>query len=209
MGRRIAAGLALLLAALAAFSAGYAVAHRKRNDPATTFHDMRVLHPENLMGLVDGGDPTVREYARSCATPRAAYEFVRDRITFEPSRPADAPAATLRDRAASCLGKAALLASLYRAMGFGHEEVRVVTGQVRYGGQVVDHAWVELEHGGVCLQQDPTPLLGTFGHDRFAGTRYTERFVQRELFCFNDRGLAVVSQLNRFRGTGVGGIPPP
>jgi hypothetical protein len=209
MGRRIAAGLALLLATLGAFAAGYAVADRKREDPATKFHDMRVLHPEALTSLVDGDDPTVREYASYFATYRAAYEFVRDRIAFEPSRPADAPATTIREGAGSCLGKAALLASFYRAMGLGHEEVRVVTGQVHYGEQLLDHAWVELEHEGVCLQQDPTPLLGTFGHDRFTGTRYTERFVYRELFCFNDRGLAVVSQLNRFRGTGVGGIAPP
>ena len=166
----------------------------------TSFHDMRVLPPDDLMILIDGGDPQVGELARRLGSTQEAYRHVRDRIAFEPSRPAGGPAETIAAGRASCLGKAALLASLYRALGMEHGEVRVVTGQVAYGDELTEHAWLELEHDGVCLQQDATPLLGTFAFDEFRGRAYTQRFVWRELFCFNDEGFAVVSQLNRFGG---------
>lgn len=198
--RSLLRALGVAAIAAAAFLGGYGLAGGDRDADSTEFHDMRVLPPESLRALVDGGDPAVAGLARGLATPREAYRFVRDEIAFDPSRPAGYPAETLRDRAASCLGKAALLASLYRALGFPDEEVRVVTGQVHYGGQVVEHAWVEVELEGRCLQQDATPLLGSFAFDQFPGTDYTLAHVRRELFCFNDEGFAVVSQRNRFRG---------
>ena len=74
-----------------------------------------------------------------------------------------------------------------------------MTGRVAYGDALTEHAWLELELGGSCLQQDPTPLLGSFAFEEFRGREYTERFVWRELYCFNDEGFAVVSPLNRHR----------
>lgn len=178
-----------------------------RDDESTSFHDMRVLAPAELTALVDGKDREVARLARHLGTVEQAYAFVRDRIAFDPSRPAGKPAETLQDGRASCLGKAALLASLYRALGMDDSALRVVTGQV-YGKEgLIEHAWLELEQGAQCLQQDPSSLLGLFRFDEFKGTDYTQAFVRRELFCFNDAGFAVVSQRNRFRETAAGPDP--
>ena len=68
------------------------------------------------------------------------------------------------------------------------------------GGSLLDHAWVDLEYGSLCLQLDATDLLGTHDFLQFPGDEYVRSFVSRELFCFNDEGFAVVSQLNRLRG---------
>jgi hypothetical protein len=181
------------------FAAGFWVADGDVDADTTSFHDMRVIPPEDLRALVDARDPAVQALRVRLETPENAYRYVRDQVAFEPSRPAGTPGETIADGAASCLGKAALLVSLYRSMGFDDGQVRVVTGQVRLGGDFVEHAWVELESRGACLQQDPSQLLGTFGFGDFKGNEYTRRHVRRELFCFNDKGFAVVSQLNRFR----------
>ena len=65
--------------------------------------------------------------------------------------------------------------------------------------RLIDHAWIDLEYNGECLQQDPSGLLGAFEFGQFRGTEFTRFFVQEENFCFNDKGFAVISQLNRFR----------
>ena len=165
-----------------------------------SFHDIQVVHPDDLQGLIDPEAPAVVALARRLGSLEAAYEFVRDRIAFEPSAPAGSPAQTLRDGRASCLGKATLLASLCRALGVPASSVRVFTGQVPLGDSLLDHAWVDLEYGSLCLQLDPTDLLGRHDFLQFSGGEYVRSFVSRELFCFNDEGFAVVSQLNRLRG---------
>ena len=86
-------------------------------------------------------------------------------------------------------------------MGVPPSDVYVVTGQVASGGDRVEHAWVSLAHDGKVYQQDPSQLLGTFSWDDFPDQRYSQSFVQRELFCFNDEGFAVVSQLNKMGTT--------
>ena len=165
-----------------------------------SFHDTRVVHPEDFQTLIAPEAPQVVDLARDLGSIEASYLFVRDRIAFEPSMPAGSPAQILANGRASCLGKATLLASLCRALGVPAESVRVVTGQVSLGGAVVDHAWVDLEYGSVCLQLDATDLLGTHDFLRFPGKEYVTSFVSRELFIFNDEGFAVVSQLNRLSG---------
>jgi transglutaminase-like putative cysteine protease len=196
--------ICMLLAAVSiSFVVGYRVADREQAD-GTSFHDMRVHSPDALTALVDPGSPEVKGLARQLGTPEAAYLFVRDRILYDSSLPLAPPARTLAARQGSCLSKAVLLASLYRALGMEDEEVRVVTGQVVIEGEPMEHAWVEIEHGGRCLQQDPTTLLGAFRFDEFPNTDYTRRYIQRELFCFNDKGFAVISLSNKFRG----GIDP-
>jgi hypothetical protein len=190
-------GLALLAAG---FVGGYLAAGGDEESGATTFHDTRVLTPASLQANVVPGDPSVLALARRLGTPEAAYRYVRDGIAYDPSLPAASPADAMQAGAASCLSKAALLASIYRAQGMDDDAVRVVTGQVRTPEGLMEHAWLEVEHGGRCLQQDPSALLGSFAFDQFEGTAYTRAHVRRELFCFNDRGFAVVSQRNRFRG---------
>jgi transglutaminase-like putative cysteine protease len=190
------------LAATAALAAGFFVGERSSDaEPARVpFHDIRVVHPEDFRTLIAPEAPELVALARQLGSLEAAYDFVRDRIAFEPSAPAGAPAQTLREGRASCLGKATLLASLFRALGVPASSVRVVTGQVALGGSLQDHAWVDLEYGSLCLQLDPTDLLGTHDFLRFPGQEYVRSFVARELFCFNDEGFAAVSQLNRLRG---------
>jgi transglutaminase-like putative cysteine protease len=166
-----------------------------------TYHDNQVVHPEELQSLVDPEAPEVVALARELQSVEAAYTFVRDRIGFEPSAPAGAPAQILRDGRASCLGKATLLTSLCRALGVPAASIRVMTGQVSLGDSLQDHAWVDLEYGSLCLQLDATDLLGVNDFLRFPGNEYVRSFVFRELFCFNDAGFAVVSQLNRLKGT--------
>jgi len=170
-------------------------------DPVNpSFHDIRVIQPLDFQALVVPEAPEVVALARQLGSLETAYVFVRDRIAFEPSTPSGSPATTLREGRASCLGKAALLASLMRALGVPAGSIRVVTGQVALGGAQVDHAWVDLEYGSLCLQLDPTDLLGTHDFLRFPGDEYVRSFVSRELFCFNDQAFAAISQLNRLRG---------
>jgi len=201
--------LLVLALALAAFFAGYRVAAERAPKP-DAFHDMRVLSPAALRSMVDPTDPAVVELARRLATPEEAYLFVRDQIDYDADLPATPHAETLRKGEAGCVGKATLLASLYRALGMPSGQVRVVTGQVLYEDGPLDHAWVEIESREVCLQQDPTTLLGRFGFDEFKETAFTRTYIVRELFCFNDRDFAVVSKLNRFRGIAkVHGLEQP
>jgi hypothetical protein len=167
---------------------------------APAFHDVHVISPGDLMKLVTASDREVAALASRLGTPEEAYRYVRDHFAYDPALPLASPRETLAAPAASCLSKAALLASLYRAMGLEHANVRVMTGQVFWQDAPLEHAWIEIEYGGRCLQQDPTTLFGTFGFDQFEGTAYSRAYVQRELFCFNDEDFAVVSLRNRFRG---------
>jgi len=189
-------------AAAALLAVGFLLGDRDGDaDPGRpTYHDNQVVHPDDLRALVAPEAPEVVALARELTSVEAAYTFVRDRIVFDPSAPANTPARILRDGRASCLGKATLLTSICRALGVPAGSIRVVTGQVPLGDSIVDHAWVDLEYGSLCLQLDPTDLLGSHDFLRFPGNEYVRSFVSRELFCFNDEGFAVVSQLNRLKG---------
>jgi transglutaminase-like putative cysteine protease len=201
------AGAALAAAGFTLFVAGFLLGDR-RPDPLPDFHDTRVNHIPSYTSLVDPRHPDIRALARELKTPEQAYYFVRDAIVFDPSVPAAQPEETLARGVGSCLGKATLLCSLYRAMGLGADEVHVVTGDVAAEGDSAKHAWLNVDIDGRHLQQDPTELVGLFRFAEFPDGEYTRAFVQDESFCFNDRGFAVVSQLNRFRGGFPPGMPP-
>ena len=190
------------VAAVATLAVGFVLGDRSgdADQARPTFHDTQVIHPEDFQLLVTPEASEVVALARQLGTLEAAYGFVRDRIAFDPSVPAAEPRQTLREGRASCLGKATLLASLCRALGVPAGSVRVITGQVSIGDELYDHAWVDLEYGSLCLQLDPTDLLGTHEFLQFPGNAYVRTFVSREMFCFNDEGFAVVSQLNRLKG---------
>ncbi|HWS15546.1 MAG TPA: transglutaminase-like domain-containing protein [Candidatus Methylomirabilis sp.] len=177
--------------------------HDAKNPPG--FHDMRVFSSSSFISLVDPRDTAVRSLAEQLRTPEAAYLYVRDRIRYVPMMPTESPGKILRGGSASCLGKAALLCSLYRAMGIPPSNVRIVTGNVALGERLADHAWIDLEYKGACLQQDPSGFLGMFHFAQFPGMEFTRFFVQEEDFCFNDKEFAVISQLNRFRQVVSGG----
>jgi hypothetical protein len=192
--------LALLVVIVpATFIAGYALGDR---DPAISFHDMIVNHPADMSALIDFKDSKVTALAATLKTPENAYNYVRDNIAFDPSLPSVAAGEILAEGKASCLGKAVLLCSLYRALGMKDSAVRIVTGEVDAIGGAVDHAWVELERNGSCLQQDTTDLLGRFSFDQFKGMAYTTAFIRREGYVFNDKSFAVVSRLNMMKGSG-------
>ena len=180
------------------FSAGFVMGEvMARRSP--DFNGIRVNHTIDYTGLVDPYHPYVKALAKELGSHEEAYLYVRDQINFEQWRPTSRPGAVIRDRAASCLGKAVLLCSLYRAMDIPSEDVFVVTGNVSSEQGDVEHAWVNLKHDGQNLQQDPTSLLGVFGFSDFPEKKYTQSFIRKESFCFNDYGFAVVSQLNRAR----------
>jgi len=195
--RRLAA-TALLVAMT--FVAGYTLGDK--DPPAISFHDMIVNHADHLSLLVTPGDRRVQALAKKLATPQNAYLYLRDAIAFDPSLPVEPAGIIAEQKRASCLGKAVLLSSIYLAMGMKSEEVRVVTGEVEAGPGIIDHAWVEIEHDGKCLQQDSTDLLGKFTYDQFPGMAYTNAFIRRESYTFNDKGFAIVSRLNMMRGSG-------
>ncbi|MDF1536967.1 MAG: transglutaminase-like domain-containing protein [bacterium] len=165
------------------------------------FENIRTNHTVDYSRLICPYSEPVKILAARLKSPEEAFSFVRDEIRFEPYRPVESATHVLREQAASCLGKAALLCSLYRAMGVPSSSVYVVTGQVAAGEEKVEHAWVNLAHDGKLYQQDPSQLLGTFDFHDFPGQKYSQSFVHRELFCFNDDGFAVVSQLNRMSAT--------
>jgi len=184
--------------AVGVFTTGYLFRDREaRTRP--TFHDMRVNRIPDLVSLVDPDDPAVRSLAERLGTPEAAYAYVRDRIRYEPMVPGTPPGEILRAGAGSCLGKATLLCSIYRAMGIPASDVRLIVGNIALPDRIIDHAWIDLEYRGGCLQQDPSGLLGIFEFGKFPGMEFTRYFVQEENYCFNDEGFAVISQMNRFR----------
>ncbi|MGE5664509.1 MAG: transglutaminase-like domain-containing protein [Deltaproteobacteria bacterium] len=209
--RYVLAGVTAVVAA-GFFAAGFYARDRiARNRPS--FHDMRVNHVSDLTALVAPGDPAVRALAERLGTPEAAYIHVRDRIRYMPMAPATRPGRIIVDGEASCLGKAALLCSLYRSMGIPAKDIRIVTGDVVRPDGLADHAWIDLEYKGRCLQQDPSGFLGVFDFAQFGKREFTWTFVFEEDYCFNENGLAVVSRLNRFGddfpgGMGSGRQPP-
>lgn len=194
--RRVALALFATLVFIAGFSLG------SRHPAPTSFHDMIVNHPADLSSLIDPDDNGIESLAAQLKTAENAYAYVRDRIAFDPSLPSVSAGETLAEGRGSCLGKAVLLCALYRAMGMKSSQVRVVTGEVDAIGGVVDHAWVELEYHGKCLQQDTTDMLGKFTFDQFRGMSYTNAFIKREGYVFNDRSFAIISRLNMMKGSG-------
>ncbi len=161
------------------------------------FANMRVNHALEYKRLIEHYSPDIKSLAERLQTPEEAYKYVRDQIQFEPWRSVERPSTIIREGAASCLGKAVLLCSIYRAMGVEPESTFVVTGQVASDGGTVEHAWVSLVHNGTHYQQDPTDLLGHFDFREFPERKYSRSFIRAEKYCFNDQGFAVVSQLNR------------
>lgn len=185
---------------LVVFLAGYTLGDK--DPPPSSFHNMIINHADDLSALVTPDDKRVKALAGELKTPHNAYLYLRDSVAFDPSLPALPAGEIAGQKRASCLGKAVLLCSLYLAMGLSSDEVRVVTGEVEAGQGILDHAWVELEYQGRCLQQDSTDLLGRFSFDQFQGMAYTNAFIRRESYAFNDKGLAIVSRLNMMRDSG-------
>ena len=165
-----------------------------------TFHDMRVNPAHDYVGLIDADHPDIVRKARELGSVEEAYRFVSKEVRFVPFAPPGPVDKTLVYRTGSCLGKAALLGSLYRAMGMPSDDIRLVMGLVMTPNGPADHVWLDIEHRGGCLQQDPSGMLGTFEFNEFPGTRYVDTHVIKESFCFNDTDFAIVSQLNRYRG---------
>ena len=193
-------GLAVAFSLIITFGLGYLAASLNRTSDST-FHDIMVSDPDDLPELITPGDSRVCGLAVKLQTPENAYAYVRDTITFDPSLPALPARDIIESGKASCLGKAILLCSLYRAMGIPASDVRVVTGELSHPSAIIDHAWVDLEYQGVCLQQDATNLIGIFRFDEFQSSMYTRSFVRKEGYAFNDRDFALISSLNLIKGT--------
>jgi len=200
--------LLLLLAIVGSLAGGVCIGRWTRPKIASTaqhpvvapsFHDMRINPTADYVGLIDPDHPEIVKQVRQFRSYADAYHFVSDQVRFAPFVPPGPVDKTLEYRTGSCLGKAALLASFYRAMGMKSDDIRLVMGLVMTPEGPADHVWIDLEHQGKCLQQDPSGMLGRFGFNDFSDNRYTEAYVVKESFCFNDSHFAIVSQLNRFR----------
>ncbi|TAL18677.1 transglutaminase domain-containing protein [bacterium] len=187
---------------LACFFSSAASAGEKDKAP---FHDFIFTDPDSYQSLVDPEHPEIVKKVKEFKTIEEAYLFVRDKVDYAGHIPASNPGTALRDGEASCLGKAALLASIYRCMGIPAEKIRIVTGIVMSPEGPTDHVWIDFEHQGVCLQQDPSGLLGSFAFGEFCGNGFVDNFVIKEIFCFNDEDFGILSQINRIRHS----IPAP
>lgn len=193
--------LAVIAAVTIAFWCGFFIGSHRKPAPSS-FHDMLVNHPHDFSGLITPKDKRVQALAAELKTPEHAYAYVRDRIMDDPSLPVTPPGEIIAQGRSSCLGKAVLLCTLYRAMGLPSSAVRVVIGEVSISRGIFDHAWVDMEHKGTCLQQDPTNILGTWSFDHFRGMAFVQAYVRDEECVFNDQNFAIVSQLNQFKGGG-------
>lgn len=166
-----------------------------------TFHDIRTLDPKDYVRLIEPYTPEVAKYAARLGTVEQAYKFVNEEVAFVAHLPPAPPDRTLARKQGSCLSKAALLVSLYRALGMPPEAVRIIRGVAMGDRGPLDHVWVDMEYKGQCLQQDPSGLFGSFGFNDFPGISYSDRYVMIENFCFNEKGFALISQLNRMGHT--------
>ena len=164
---------------------------------APEFHDIRVNLVETFPSLIEPDDPEVVKLAKQFSRYEDAYNFVNNEIKFVPFVPSGPVAGTLKHRTGSCIGKATLLASLYRAMGMPARDVRIIMGIVVTAQGMADHVWLDLEVDGQCLQQDPSGMIGNFAFAQFPEKRYSDTYSMKETFCFNESDFAVVSQLNR------------
>jgi len=175
------------------------VASTRADIPALQFHDLRVNSVESFPALIEPDDPEVVKLAKRFTSYEEAYNFVSHEIKFAPFVPSGPVAATLKHKTGSCIGKATLLASLYRAMGMPAKDVRIIMGIVVTAEGMADHVWLDLEVNGQCLQQDPSGMIGSFAFAAFPARRYSETYAMKETFCFNESDFAVVSQLNSMR----------
>lgn len=194
-----------LLVVLISFGCGFAAGSMKYHAPLS-FHDVIVNDPRALVRLITPNDKRIKRKAAELKTPENAYLFVRDKIINDASLPALPAGDMLAEGKASCIGKAILLCSLYRAMGIPASDVRVIAGEVDVPGSIIDHAWLEIEYQGKDIQQDASNVLGTFSFDQFQESTYIQVFIRDEEYVFNDKQFAIVSQLNRMKG-GTGHPP--
>ncbi len=192
--------LFVMVSVAIAFVCGYFTGKGWHN--RVSFHDMIINNPRELSALVTPNDKRVHALADSLKGYENAYLYVRDRIENDPSTPAMPAGDIIVEGRASCFGKAIVLCSLYRALGKPASQVRIVIGEADLPTGGFDHAWVELEHEGQCLQQDTTNILGTFSFGQFRDVKYVETFIKDEEFVLNDKRFAIVSQLNRMKVTG-------
>ncbi|MCX7990590.1 MAG: transglutaminase domain-containing protein [Proteobacteria bacterium] len=163
------------------------------------FEGILVFKPVDYQSLISPDSPDLKPVIKKIRSLPEAYYFVRDFIGFFPMVSDTSIKTTLSNKYSSCMGKAILLASLYRALGIGKDDLRIMVGQIKMGNEIIDHSWVEVKINNVWYQQDTTDLLGKFEFDQFPDRTYSKIFCSRENFCFNETGFAVVSQLNLLR----------
>jgi len=121
--------------------------------------DASVPGPEFLEpnALVESADKEIVRIAKALTTPdsyetaQALTKWTAENLTMDAGI-VMAPASELvRDRRATCMGYATLLASLARAAGL---PARIVMGYVYYGGIWGGHAWAEMFVAGRWLPFD-------------------------------------------------------
>lgn len=191
----------LVIAVVIAFCCGFAAGNMQKKTQLS-FHTMLVNNPLDLKHLITPNDSRIKALAAELKTPENAYKYVQDQIINDASDVALPAGDIAAAGKASCLGKAILLCTLYRAMGIPSADVRIIAGEIDLPGQIIDHAWLEMEYGGRCIQQDVSNVLGHFSFDQFQESKYVQVFIRDEEFVFNDKQFALVSQLNRMLGSG-------
>lgn len=198
--------LVLIISLFLALGAGYLLnemtpslsvaSSTMEENAAPQFHDIRINSTETFPALIEPNDPDIVKLAKQFSRYEEAYNYVSNEISFAPFVPSGPVAGTLKHKTGSCLGKAVLLASLYRAMGMPAKDVRIIMGIIVTDQGLADHVWLDLEVNGACLQQDPSGMIGRFAFAEFPARRYSETYAMKETFCFNESDFAVVSQRN-------------
>lgn len=158
-------------------------------DQALTSFDFR-----NARFYVEPNNSEIRKLAKSLGTHEKMYYFVRDKIGYSTKISANQASTVLTTKQASCIGKATLLCSLYRATGVPPDQVHVVMGGARYEGSTRGHTWVEIKTGsGQWLVLDPSPFLGTFMFDSWQKGDYYKTFEVKKIYAFNDAHASAAS----------------
>ncbi len=172
---------------------------KERKSKINSFEGIMAINPQEYQSLIDPDNSMLKPVLKKIKSVKEAYYFVRDFIDYFPMVADASVDFTLENRVGSCIGKAVLLASLYRALGVEDKDLRIVTGEIRLKNDFIEHAWVEIKINNCWYQQDTTNLIGKFDFDEFPDRLYSKSFCQKEGFCFNQTGFAVISQLNLMR----------
>lgn len=179
------------------FAAGFYITKENKNKiNAPKFEGIMAINPTDYQNLIAPNSAALKGLLKKIHSLPEAYYFVRDFIEYFPMVPDADVEYTVTNKVGSCIGKAVLLVSLYRALGVKADDLRIVTGVIRINNELIDHAWVEVRINNVWYQQDTTNLLGKFEFNQFPNRLYSKIYCTKENFCFNETGFAVISQLN-------------
>ncbi|KYC51841.1 MAG: Transglutaminase-like superfamily protein [Candidatus Methanofastidiosum methylothiophilum] len=158
-------------------------------------NDYEKLKKYDMTVFITPDSENIKSFANEIITsdPVQIYKFVRDEIKYvEDYLTYDYrfeywqfPEETLRLRTGDCEDQAILLCTLFRAKGYGPDDVKVVFGLTSAN---TGHAWVELFYEGNWVVFDPTSSANEY----IEKTRYYSLINANYKGSFNDLYYEVI-----------------